>query len=162
MTHIIIVLVDINIWEIQEQNVRTMKRTIILVYCMCKSSVRPLIFNGLEYVYCMTTAERQVPSKNGRVLGMTVNGIWSWGPNSSGLENTEYSFIAINSRSRWRCPLCYRYRKWKRRHEFKFWTRLIAFHIALIPLGKVLIQLFSLQLWINSRTDWVLHPWWSN
>ena len=32
-------------------------------------------------------------------------------------------------------------------------TRLIAFHIALIPLGKVWIQLFSLQLWINSRTD---------
>ena len=32
-------------------------------------------------------------------------------------------------------------------------TRLIAFHIALIPLGKVLIQLFSLQLWVNSMTD---------
>ena len=44
----------------------------------------------------------------------------------------------------------YRRRKWTRRHEFKFWTRLIAFHIALIPLGKVWIQLFSLQLWINS------------
>ena len=27
----------------------------------------------------------------------------------------------------------------------------IAFHIALIPLGKVGIQLFSLQLWVNSR-----------
>ena len=25
-------------------------------------------------------------------------------------------------------------------HEFKSWTRLIAFHIALIPLGKVGIQ----------------------
>ena len=32
-------------------------------------------------------------------------------------------------------------------------TILIAFHIALIPLGKVWIQLFSLQLWVNSRTD---------
>ena len=31
----------------------------------------------------------------------------------------------------------YRRRKWTRRHEFKSWTRLIAFHIALIPLGKV-------------------------
>ena len=40
-----------------------------------------------------------------------------------------------------------------RRHEFKSWTRLIAFHIALIPLGKGWIQLFSLQLWVNSRTD---------
>ena len=47
----------------------------------------------------------------------------------------------------------YRHRKWTRWHEFKSWTRLIAFHIALIPLGKVWIQLFSLQLWINSRAD---------
>ena len=55
----------------------------------------------------------------------------------------------------WRCPWCngYRRRKWTRWHEFKSWTRLIAFHIALIPLGKVWIQLFSLQLWVNSRTD---------
>ena len=38
-----------------------------------------------------------------------------------------------------KCPWCngYRRRKWTRRHEFKSWTRLIAFHIALIPLGKV-------------------------
>ena len=48
---------------------------------------------------------------------------------------------------------CYRRRKWTRRHEFKSWTRMIAFHIALTPLGKVWIQLFSLQLWVNSRTD---------
>ena len=42
----------------------------------------------------------------------------------------------------WRCPWCngYRRRKWTRRHEFKSWTRLIAFHIAIIPLGKVWIQ----------------------
>ena len=54
-----------------------------------------------------------------------------------------------------RCPWCncYRRRKWTRRHEFTSWTRLIAFHIALIPLGKVWIQLFSLQLWVNTRTD---------
>ena len=44
-------------------------------------------------------------------------------------------------------------RKWTRRHEFKSWTRLIAFHIALITLGKGLIQLFSLQRWVNSRAD---------
>ena len=37
------------------------------------------------------------------------------------------------------CPWCngYRRRKCTKRHEFKSWTRLIAFHIALIPLGKV-------------------------
>ena len=58
-------------------------------------------------------------------------------------------------RTLWRCPWCngYRCRKWTWRHEFKSWTRLIAFYIALIPLGNVWIQLFSLQLWVNSRTD---------
>ena len=58
-------------------------------------------------------------------------------------------------------PWCngYRLRKWTRRHEFKSWTRLVAFHIALIPLGKVWIQLFSLQPWVNSTADWVLQPW---
>ena len=29
-------------------------------------------------------------------------------------------------------------------------------------MGKVWIQLFSLQLWVNSRADWVLQPWWGN
>ena len=54
-----------------------------------------------------------------------------------------------------KCPWCngYRRRKWTRRHDFKSWTRLIVFHIALIPLEKVWIQLFSLHLWINSRAD---------
>ena len=45
-------------------------------------------------------------------------------------------------------------RKWTRRLEFKSWTRMIAFHIVVIPLGKVWFQLFCLQLWVNSRTDW--------
>ena len=30
---------------------------------------------------------------------------------------------------------------------------LTAFHIALISLGKVWIQLFFLHLWVNSRAD---------
>ena len=57
--------------------------------------------------------------------------------------------------SSWMCLWCngYRRRKWTRQHEFKSKTRLIAFHIALMPLGKVWIQLFSLQLWVNSRAD---------
>ena len=44
----------------------------------------------------------------------------------------------------WRCPWCNGYyrRKWTCRHEFKSWTRQMAFHIALIPLGKVWILLF--------------------
>ena len=75
---------------------------------------------------------------------------------------TRWCFIMYNIN--WRCLWCngYRRRNWTRWYEFKSWTRLIAFHIVLIPLGKVWIQLFSLQLWVNSRTDWVLQPWWGN
>ena len=67
-----------------------------------------------------------------------------------------FSAVVYNDiSSLWRCPWCngYRRRNWTRRHEFKSWTRLIPFHIAVIPLGKVWIQLFSLQLWVNSRAD---------
>ena len=77
-------------------------------------------------------------------------------------KTLEYNNNNNNNNSR--CPWCngYRRRKWTRRHQFKSWTRLIAFHIALIPLGKVWIQSLSLQLWVNSRADWVLQPWWGN
>ena len=37
-----------------------------------------------------------------------------------------------------------------------YWMRLIAFCIALILLGKIFIQLFSLQQWVNNRLDWIL------
>ena len=43
-------------------------------------------------------------------------------------------------------------------NQIKSWTRLIALPIALIPLGKVWIQLFSLQLWVIRRAGWVLQP----
>ena len=33
------------------------------------------------------------------------------------------------------------------------WTRLFEFHILLINLGKVGIQLFSMQLLVNSKAD---------
>ena len=46
--------------------------------------------------------------------------------------------------------------------KFKSWMKLFPFQIALIPLRKIWIQLFFLQLWINSRTDWTLKPWYSN
>ena len=60
-------------------------------------------------------------------------------------ENTLALFLLIIIIISWCCPWCNGYcrRKWTRRHEFNSWTRLIAFHIVLIPLGKVWIQLFS-------------------
>ena len=46
----------------------------------------------------------------------------------------------------------YQHKKWTQLPKFKTWTRLFAFHITLIPLEKVGLQLFSLKLWIrNSR-----------
>ena len=70
------------------------------------------------------------------------------------IDQRTRNLMSINKALR-RCPWCngYRRRKWTRWHKFKSWTRLIAFLIALIPLGKVWIQLSSLQLWVNSRTD---------
>ena len=70
-------------------------------------------------------------------------------------DDTGCSFTCHKSCYFRRCPWCncYRCRMWTRRHEFKSWTSLIIFHIALIPLGKVWIQIFSLQLWVNSRAD---------
>ena len=56
----------------------------------------------------------------------------------------------------------YHHRKWTWWNEFKSWLRLIAFHKELIPSGKVWILLFSLQLWVNGRVDWVLQPWLGN
>ena len=41
----------------------------------------------------------------------------------------------------------------RRRPEFKSSTRLFVFYVVLEALGKVRIQLFSLQLGVNSRSD---------
>ena len=53
------------------------------------------------------------------------------------------------------CCCC---KKWSQGPEFKSWTRMFPFHIALTPLGKVWIQLFSSQLWVNSREDCTVWP----
>ena len=39
---------------------------------------------------------------------------------------------------------------------------MLAFHIALIRVGKICIQPISLQLWVNSGVDWALQPWYDN
>ena len=46
--------------------------------------------------------------------------------------------------------------KWTRWSELKSQTRLFEFHIVLVLLGKVWVQLFFLRLWINSRAGWAL------
>ena len=51
------------------------------------------------------------------------------------LSQNSYGKLRFHYLQTWRCPWCngYRRRKWTRRDEFKSRTRLIAFHIALIP-----------------------------
>ena len=60
----------------------------------------------------------------------------------------------------WWCMLCNAYPcgQWMKRSELKLSTRPTAFQKAFIPLGKkkVFAQLFSVQLWIDSGSDWVL------
>ena len=89
--------------------------------------------------------------------------IWLYNKMTASIINT-LALKTLILQLNMRCPRCngYRRRKWRRRHEFKSSSRLIAFHIALIPLGKIWIQLFSLQLWVNSRADCVLQLWWGN
>ena len=53
----------------------------------------------------------------------------------------------------WRC---WWRNKWIQLSEFRPWTRLLTFYIALIPLWSVWIQLFSLKVKMNSRTDFKL------
>ena len=48
-------------------------------------------------------------------------------------------------------------KKWTWWPEFKSWMKLFVFQIVLILLGKVCIQLFSLQLLVNSRADWLFN-----
>ena len=70
----------------------------------------------------------------------------TWKKNSQHSQNDSH---VPNTRM---CPWCngYRRRNWKRRHEFKSWTDCISHSTN--TLGKEWIQLFSLQLWVNSRT----------
>ena len=79
------------------------------------------------------------------------------GLRSSTTNDTVIEIIFIERRCPWRNG--YRRRKWTSQHEFKSWTRLIAYHKAVMLLGKVWIPLFSLQLWVNSWADLVLQHW---
>ena len=59
----------------------------------------------------------------------------------------------------WKHLWCNGYNCWKRIwciQTFESWMKLFAFYIVLTPLGKVYIQLLSLQLWVNSRAGCAL------
>ena len=143
----------------------------LAIICLKKqnSKLLSLIFTSLTFYKTVIIVEGIVIAilSNGLVSSDISNGyywrmaalcisVWMWiSVNVSAPMPTSNGLHHVKSIMSMRCPWCsgYRHRKWKRRLEFKSWTRLIAFHIALIPLRKVWIQLFSLQLRVNSRTD---------
>ena len=43
--------------------------------------------------------------------------------------------------------------------EFESWTRLFAFHFALMKLEKVCIQLFLTSCWISEKCDSLCEPY---
>ena len=115
-----------------------------VLFCCQPERQRPH-FSGFSFFFLLTIA------KCGRLA--EINRLYS--KSTPKFVRIFYYYYLLFRVFHIRCPWCngYHRRKWTRRHEFKSWTRLTAFHIALIPLGKVWIQLFSLQLWVNSWTD---------
>ena len=115
-------------------------------------------FYGVEILSSITLSCTQIQMAHFSSIGIPINILLKIQTNHNKKQSFTNFFldksppVIINYNdyygSLWRCPwyIGYRHRKWTRRHEFKSWTRLIAFHIALIPLGMVCIQLFSLQL----------------
>ena len=57
-----------------------------------------------------------------------------------------FIFIYLSIRRRWWCNI-YCHWTWIRQIQFKSWKPLVAFHVALIPLGKVWIQLSTSSYW---------------
>ena len=104
--------------------------------CPTKQHLRSRLYGGKALVYCPVSGVLFKENANGisaifgPCRGRSVVDFDVVAPSSGGNTDGGKQFVALD------------------------WTRLIAFHIALIPLGKVWIQLFSLQLWVNSRTDW--------
>ena len=97
-------------------------------------------------LYLITLSVKQVTIKY-HFLSLWYDSTWDWTP----VSRTTGDHSDQIYKHKWRHLLCNSYprRKWTRRHEFKPWTWLFVFHIVLIPLRKVWIQLFYLQLWIK-------------
>ena len=60
------------------------------------------------------------------------------------------------------CSNACHHRKWMQQPGFNSWMRLFVFPIVPISLRKAWIQLFSLQLWVNSRADYAILLWHGN
>ena len=100
------------------------------------------------------------------LLSPGQNGIFSFDIATNQEIKTSWNWLCPQQRNRaihtvlikWRCSWCngYHCRKWTQRPEFKSWTNLFAFHIMLVPLVKVCIQLSFFQIWVNSMADCAL------
>ena len=85
-------------------------------------------------------------------------------------SETKEDILSMSFNSHWRYSELlalrnsYHCRKWTRRPEFKTWTRLFAFPVVLMPLGKSMNQshLVSAVYILNSMADWALYSWRGN
>ena len=136
------------LWEIRKSDTVGIE----ILQTICKSWIKVFLTSITAYSYLCTACwwfqENPKPC-----VWLLIDLLFLTFCKNQDSKNKIYSSL-VNHNLR-RCPWCngYRCRKWTRRHEFKSRTRLIAFHIVLIPSGKVWIQFFSLQLWVNSTTD---------
>ena len=135
------------------------KKNGLIVTCMVKHKFpanKHNCWNGLCYWGHVTRNIKYINHRSLKcVVALKCSIVIRYSKYCISIPYSVFNIVLRGKRLFWRCPWCngYRRRKWTWRHEFKSWMRLIAFHIALIPLGKVWIQLFSLQLWVNSRAD---------
>ena len=142
-------------WIVQDGSLLTFAESLL---CPGELPLSSLLFAELDsYTFRLFF----LPIKCIRLFKMAL--YWHLPPNIATMFKDLASMIFISfSHYGWselitRGAYGYHLRKWTLQPEFKSLTRLFAFHIALIHLGKVSIQLFSLQLWVNSRSDWALN-----
>ena len=128
-------------WVLATQKTRILHQQLTIIYCsMFWQHEREKICK------CLWTDKKDTPppslADHSECKLLTTDQLAKWL-----LFQNSLNFIYLNSGyQRGGVPMFngYHRRKWTRWQEFKSWTRLIAFHIALIPLEKVWIQLFSL------------------
>ena len=72
------------------------------------------------------------------------------------ITDQTHTFLHTHTHTHTHCN-GYCHRKRTQRLKYKFWARMVAFHIVLIHLEKVWIQLYSLLLWVNNWANQALN-----
>ena len=101
--------------------------------------------------------------QNAQILHMLTE-VPKWQNNKLTLINRfNRKYMILKWRHLWCNHYCYKktkqikIKKMDSTSRVPSWTRQFAFHIVLILFRKVSIKVFSLQLWVNNRADWVIN-----